>query len=108
MEKFVLPERWVVKASNDAEDEIIVKYINETFDTQIRPGLSDNSIWYYSNINHSGNHKKYDYGAFSYFENCKEITFQQFIDYVLNDLVVEDKPYKHDPELEIILKRLLE
>ncbi len=107
MEKFVLPDRWVVKASDDEEDEVIVKYMNETFDTQIRSGLSDNNVWYYSNINHSVNHKKHDYGALSYFENCIEITFQQFIDYVLNDLVVDDKPYKHDPELETILKRLL-
>ena len=107
MEKFVLPERWVVKATTDEEDEIIVPYINQTFGTRISSGLSSGTTpWYYSNVNNKNdNNLKHDGASTQSFENCTEITLQQFEHYVLNNF---NEPCEHDPELEIILKRLLE
>lgn len=106
MEKFVLPKRWVVKASNHEEDSIIVPYINNTFRTGIAVGLPEITPWYYSNVNNKNNNNlKHDASSTQSFENCTEITFQQFEHYVLNNF---NEPCEHDPELEIILKRLLE
>ncbi len=108
MEKFVLPERWVVKASNNEEDEIIVPYINQTFRTSITSGLTSGTTpWYYSNIpnkNMGMSLVKHDGSSVESFENCTEITIQQFEHYVLNNVSTS---CEHDPELEIILKRLL-
>jgi len=106
MEKFVLPEKWVVKATTDEEDKIIVPYINQTFGTGITVGLPPGTTpWYYSNVNNKNNNNLKHDGSYTHsFENCTEITFQQFEHYVLNNF---STPCEHDPELEIILKRLL-
>ena len=105
MKKFVLPERWAIKATTDEEDAVIVTYINNTFNTEISKGLGSNSTWCYSNVCFENTNDKYDGNDVSNFPNAIEITFQQFENYVLNNL---NKPCEHDPELEIILKRLLE
>ena len=103
MEKFVLPERWVVKATTDEEDEIIVPYINQTFGTNISSGLSPGTTpWYYSNVNNKNNNNlKHDGASTQSFENCTEITFQQFKDYVLREKPTDDS------DLEIIYLKLL-
>lgn len=105
MEKFVLPEKWVIKATTNEEDEVIVKYINNTFGKEISEGLGDNPEWCYSNVTMINTLDKYDASKINHFPDALEITFQQFLHYVLNNF---NTSCEHDPELEIILKRLLE
>jgi len=104
MEKFVLPKRWVVKATTDEEDEIIVPYINQTFGTRISSGLSSSTTpWYYSNVNNKKNNSlKHDGASTQSFENCTEITLQQF-----EIGVLKTKKYTQDTELNQILIKLL-
>lgn len=95
---FILPEKWFIKTTNDNEDRIVVKYINETFNKKIDAGLGSMNnryfffkCWYYSNTPIpylSGISDKYDYGVAGLFleHGFEEITFQQFLDYVLNNI----------------------
>lgn len=88
MGNFVLPEKWVVRAINNEEDHIIVSYINDTFKTTIEPGLTDlTTPWFYSNTQnlHHSRLLKHDGSSLNSFPNCKEITFEQFKEYVLRD-----------------------
>lgn len=88
---FILPEKWFIKTTNDNEDTIVVKYINETFNKKIDAGLGSMNNWYYSNTPIpylSRISDKYDYGEAGLFlqNGFEEITFQQFLDYVLNNI----------------------
>lgn len=115
MEKFVLPERWVVKASNDEEDEIIVPYINQTFGTHISSGLSSSTTpWYYSNVcnkNSSSNSTfeaiglKHDGASSESFPDTIELTYDEFVYHIINKRILE---YEHDPSLEAIYLKLLQ
>lgn len=109
MKKFVLPEKWHIASKNDEEDRVIVEYINNTFNLNISPGLSISmSEWWYANYSLEPSHKyiKHDSGTNDTFKNhSSEITYDQFVNYVLNEI---NNPCEHDPELETILKRLLE
>lgn len=97
---FILPEKWFVKSENDAQDEIIVEYMNGTFDTVIASGLGSLDEWYYSNVDVTNN---YNAGDPRYFilEGAEEITFQQFLDYVV-------KQKQSDNYNEILIKLLTE
>lgn len=108
MEKFVLPEKWWIKATNDLEDAVIVKYINAKFHTFISSGIGAMSYWCYANYSLADGYNKYDTGidSISGFDGVTQLTYDQFIKYVINKDI--DEPCEHDPELEIILKRLLE
>ena len=108
MKKFVLPENWVVKASNVEEDAVLTEYMNNTFNTNIKPGLMGMQYWCYSNTpmkNYSASDNKHDGSEYNSFPNSTKITYEQFVNYVLNEI---NNPCEYDPELEIILKRLLE
>lgn len=110
MEKFVLPEKWWIKATNDLEDAVIVEYINNKFHTFILSGIGTLSHWCYANYSlyDDDHNNKYDTGidSISAFDGVTQLTYDQFIKYVINQDI--DEPCEHDPELEIILKRLLE
>lgn len=109
-EKFRLPEKWYVIARNDEQDRVIVDYMNTTFNLQIAPGLSMSmDQWIYSNFSITdGRYDKHDSGDSFYFKqhnpDSKEITYQQFVDYVLNP---KEEVYEPDLNLELIYKKLL-
>jgi len=100
MERFVLPVNWCCRATNQEEDIALTDYIIEQFDEECEydPDVTGN-CWF-SNIKISSR-ELYHYTFNGKPINCTEITFQQFKDYVLNHKI------DHDPELEIILKKLL-
>lgn len=110
MKKFILPEKWVVKSNNKEEDEIILTYINETYNCTIPSFDGEHNTWYYSNISHEKDRNNHDHGSLYTFKDndCTEITYDQFVKYVLNEneLVIQES-YKPDLELETILIRLL-
>lgn len=108
MEKFVLPERWVVKATTDEEDEIIVPYINQTFGTNISSGLSPGTTpWYYSNVcnKNSSRGLKHDGVSSESFPDTIELTYDEFVYHIINKRILE---YEHDPSLEAIYLKLLQ
>ncbi len=107
MTKFEIPERWVVKVINSEQDAVIVPYINETFGTRIEIGLSQSTTpWFYSNqLNkNTKDDNKHDDSYAESFEYCVEISFDDFVKYIINKYPIE---FKHDPLLETIYKRLL-
>lgn len=107
MENFILPERWVVRAINNEEDHIIVPYINNTFKTKIDIGLTyATTPWFYSNTQNEQNiHKpKHDGSSLKSFPSCKEITFDEFVKYIINK---ENITHKQNEEYNKILINLL-
>jgi len=107
MEKFVLPEKWWVKATSDLEDAVIVEYINTKFHTFISSGIGTMSYRCYANYSLSPDYNKYDTGIdnISGFDGVTQLTYDQFIRYVINQTI--DNPCEHDPELNKILIKLL-
>lgn len=109
MKHFILPEKWFIKTTSNYEDEIVVNYINETFDKNISVGLDGMSNWYYSNVPVqylSEISDKHDYGkSHILLENgYEEITFDQFVKYVINK---ENTIYNQDESYNKILINLL-
>lgn len=104
-----IPEKWFIRATNNEQDEVIVKYINETFGTKIDPGLSESmTYWCYSNYPLTEDldiTNKYDTGSLSVFKGIQELTYDEFVEYVVNKKPIIIK-YKEDPELKSIYQRL--
>ena len=107
MENFILPEKWVVKANNNEEDHIIVPYINNTFKTKIDVGITHATTpWFYSNTQNVYNSykPKHDGSSLNSFPGCKEITFDEFVKYVINK---ENITHTQDENYNKILINLL-
>lgn len=99
MEKFKLPDIWCCVANNAKEDKILTDYICENFGEMCDYDPSVNGNCWFANI------KLGDY----YYEfrdsppdNCTEITFQQFKDYVLREKLTDNS------DLEVIYLKLLQ
>ena len=105
MEKFILPEAWCCRATNQEEDKTLTDYIIEEFGENCKYDSEVNGNCWFSNVIIGAGFSHYTFTGRP--DNCTEITFQQFKNYVLNNLIIDEKPYKHDPELDLILKRLL-
>lgn len=104
---FILPEKWVVRSINDEQEHIIVPYINDTFKTKIDIGLTyATTPWFYSNIQneHNGSNPKHDGSSLNSFPSCKEITFDEFVKYIINK---ENITYTQDENYNQILIKLL-
>ena len=88
-EEFILPNKWCIKAKNKKEAKVIANYanpINIAFDTNT--WSNEDSLAFYLHINqgvyHAGNrHKLSDF---------IEIDFDQFKQYVLNELPLDFSP----------------
>ena len=109
MENFILPEKWYVTSNTKEEDDIIVDYFNKTFNLNIFKFKEDHRTWYYSNTStDKGDRNIHNSDSFEQMEKigCIKITYQQFKQYLLNEIVIQDI-YKHDPELDQILIKLL-
>ncbi len=98
MKKFVLPNAWCCLATNKEEDIILTDYINEHFNTQADYDPNPIANCWFSNIVIGDYHYRFSTDPP---ENCTEITFQQFKDYVLRE-----KP-SDDSDLEEIYLKLL-
>lgn len=98
MENFKLPEIWCCLATNKEEDIILTDYINEHFNTQADYDPAPLANCWFSNVLISDYHYKFSDNRP---ENCTEITFQQFKDYVLREKPVIDS------NLEEVYKKLL-
>jgi len=110
MEKFVLPEKWWIKATNDAEDAVIVEYINTKFHTFISSGIGTMSYWCYANYSLEDGYNKYDAGIdnISGFDGVTQLTYDQFIRYVINKTIdIPEEQPEDNTELNQILIKLL-
>lgn len=108
-ERFRLPKKWYIIARNDEQDRVIVDYINTTFNLDISLGLSISMHqWVYSNFSIGDGYIKHGSGDSFCFKqhssDSEEITYQQFVDYVLNP---KEEVYESDLSLELIYKKLL-
>ena len=101
MEKFVLPDAWCCLATNQEEDEVLTDYIIEQFDEDCEydDDVKGNG-WFSNTIISIG--MSYHYTFLGKPNNCTEITFQQFKDYVLREKPTDDS------NLEAIYLKLLQ
>ena len=76
--EFVLPDRWCVKVLTKEQDDAVVAYFNNKYNTGIADFLSCTGWWYYNYAPFvsDGSRKKPD---------CTEITFDKFKKYVLKE-----------------------
>lgn len=83
LEKFVLPEKWWVKVISEEQDAVLTDYVNEKFNANIGPVASrlTQPVFYY-NKKVRGVH--WNVGNNPTDESFTEITYSQFIKYVLN------------------------
>ncbi len=104
MEKFVLPDAWCCRATNQEEDEALTDYINEKFKTGADYDISCINTWF-SNIKIGDYH--YKIGGEKPFD-AEEITYEQFLKYVLNqDIDIPEEQPEDNTELNKILIKLL-
>ena len=108
MKDFILPEKWHINATNDEEDDLVVDYINRTFNQKINPGLSNSMLekggWWYSNYSFNG-----DYSSKNdeFYKNLSvQITFDQFKQYVIKIEPIFEE-FVQDEEYNNILIKLL-
>ena len=99
MKKFVLPEAWCCVATTDEQEKALSDYITENFGNECDYDPHVKGDCWYSNIKLGDYHYKF---RNSPPDNCTEITFQQFKDYVLREKPADDS------NLEEIYKKLLQ
>lgn len=105
MKRFVLPERWVVKATTDEEDEKLTVWMNKTYNTSAGIGIGRHDhVWFSNEIIDSVYNKHYSYSE--YVDNSFiEITYNQFLRHVLSEIVI-DEPEDNTELNEILIKLL--
>ena len=106
MEKFTLPEKWCCLANNTEEDRVLTDYIKAEYGATCDYDVSCKANCWFSNIELRPRFH-YDFRNDPP-PNCVEITFEQFIKYVLNGHIdISKELIKQDPELAAILTKLL-
>lgn len=82
--EYVFPERWVIKVLTKEDDEILSKYINDTYGSGLSTGIGYEG-WWYSNIPFKDNNNEYyRLGIAKIDSSLIEISMSQFKEYVLN------------------------
>lgn len=82
--EYVFPERWVIKVLTKEDDEILSKYINDTYGSGLSTGIGYEG-WWYSNIPFKDNNNEYyRLGIAEIDSSLIEISMSQFKEYVLN------------------------
>ena len=106
MEKFVLPELWCVKATTHKEDKVLTDYVNKRF-TNSKAKYDGKEIintWF---TNKDLGNQYYTFASSEPF-NTTEITYEQFLKYVLNhDIEIPEEQPEDNTELNEILIKLL-
>lgn len=97
--EYVFPERWVIKVLTKEDDEILSKYINDTYGSGLSTGIGYEG-WWYSNIPFKDNNNEYyRLGIAKIDSSLIEISMSQFKEYVLkiptntNQVIVENMDY---------------
>ena len=102
MNKFILPKKWSVNATNNAQDKVLTDYINTAFNTGCDYDYTTTNNWY-SNIL-LGDYN-YRIGGVCP-EETTEITYEQFLKYVLNQDIPKEQPEDNTELNEILIKLL--
>ena len=102
MEKFVLPEKWSVNVITSKQERTLTDYINKEFNTGCDYDIRVQSNWY-SNIRISDYHYKIGGECPS---ETTEITYEQFLKYVLNQDIPKEQPEDNTELNEILIKLL--
>ncbi len=107
MEKFVLPEKWCCRATNQKEDIALTDYIVEQFGEACEYDPDVNGNCWFSNIKISAG-ELYHYTFNGKPNNCTEITYEQFLKYVLNQNIPKEQPEDNTELNQILIKLLTE
>lgn len=111
MNNFILPEYWCVKVVNDDEDYQLTKYINKLNDSNIGYGIGiHKQVWFSNKVINLKFKHYYHYDEFKPNNDSIEITYQQFLKYVLNQNIdiLEEQPEDNTELNEILIKLLTE
>jgi len=106
-ERFEIPKKWCVKAKTKTQDKVLTDYIVNTFNVELDYDDSLNINTWFTNTVIDGTTDYYHSFTSKPPNNTVEITYAEFIKYVLNgekDPIISDEPEDLTQLKELLLK----
>jgi hypothetical protein len=101
-ERFILPEKWCCLARNSDEDKVLTDYVVDVFGVECDYDVTCKGNCWFTNFRIIGDHY-YQFNDKP--SNCTEITYDQFIKYVLNK-EVDDVTLQESEDLSYLIEFL--